>query len=435
MTSLYVLFVIAGMILSAVFAGAEKAIAPISHESLEKLTDANVRGAGLVMNMMENRRMFLLTLMCGKGISITIGTILLYLCFNTWLPMFQAAWIPALIAVIVAFYVFVVAESLFAPLIFSGEFESRISRFGFVLFFFYILLMPVVMPLYLLLSVAGREKVDPAEQEEAFLEMVKSQSESGVIEEEEGEMIKSIVELSQTTVREVMVPRIDMVAAEKNITFAELLDLFEKEGHSRIPVYEERIDNILGVIYAKDLLSHIINKGIENFDIKALKREAFFVPETKKISELLEDIKKNKVHIAIVVDEYGGTAGIVALEDLLEEIVGEIQDEYDTEEERDYVWVNDRAIIMDAGLDIDDVNTVLRTDIPDEYFDTLGGFIYNHLGYIPEDGEEMEWESIRFKIKEIIGNRISKVVVILPSNRQRNGKNGKNDVESTKKEE
>ena len=423
MISIYIICVAAGILLSAVFSGADKAIATMSLESLEKLADANVRGARSVIKMIGNRRRFMLMLTSGRTLSVILGTVFLYLTFNELSSMPRLSWIPFLMSIAVAYFLFVIAESLIAPFISAGEFEDRIARFGYLLFFFHILLIPIVMPVYLLLSLAGREKADPAEQEEAFLEMVKAQSESGVIEEEEGEMIRSIVELSQTSVREVMVPRIDMVAAEKEITLPELLDLFEEAGHSRIPVYEDRIDNILGVIYAKDLLTHIAGKGLDDFDIIALMREAYFVPETKNISELLEDIKKNKVHLIIVIDEYGGTAGIVALEDLLEEIVGEIQDEFDVEDERDFVWLNDRSIIIDAGLDVDDVNDILRTDIPSEHFDTLGGFIFHYLGYIPESGEEMEWESIRFKIKEINGNRISKVVVVLPSARQKNGRN------------
>ena len=209
-----------------------------------------------------------------------------------------------------------------------------------------------------------------------------------------------------------MVPRIDMIAVEKNISVEELLTLFKKWGHSRIPVYDDRIDNILGVIYAKDLLPVIAEKGKENFSIIETMRKAYYVPETKIISVLLKEFKKSKVHIAIVVDEYGGTAGIVALEDLLEEIVGEIQDEYD-QDERDYLWINDRIVLMDAGLGIDDVNEIIHADIHGDDFDTLAGFIYHQLGNIPVGGEEFSWENFTFTIREIIGNRISKVLVKL----------------------
>ena len=307
---------------------------------------------------------------------------------------------------------FVLTESFFARLISAGEYEHRVSRFANFLALFHVLLFPITFIIDLLLSVVIKEKTELAEKGEAFIELVKSESESGVIEQEEKEMIQSIFEFSDTTVKEVMVPRIDVVAAEKDIDVDDLIDLFQKEGHSRIPVYENRIDNILGVIYAKDLLTHILKKGKKDFSITGIMRDAYFVPEAKKISELLKELKKTKVHIAIVVDEYGGTAGIVALEDLLEEIVGEIQDEYD-QDERDYVWINKNTLLIDAGLDIDDVNEIIRTEIPNEHFDTLAGFIYHQLGYIPEGGEEIKWENITLKIKEIKGNRISKVIVKL----------------------
>ena len=366
--------------------------------------------------MIENKRRFLLMLLFGKKLSIIVGTVFLY----TFFFMKSSMWgltnsSSILLTIVVSVSAYTLTEGLFSKLISTGEYENRVPRFAIFLNFlvvFNILLLPFTFFIDYVLSVFIKKKSELAEKEEALKELVKSETEYGVIEQDEEEMIQSIFEFSDTTVKEVMVPRIDMIAAEKNISIDELIELFEKEGHSRIPVYEDRVDNILGVIYAKDLLAFISEKGKKGFSINEMIREAYFVPENKKISELLKEFKKTKVHIAIVVDEYGGTAGIVALEDLLEEIVGEIQDEYD-QDERDYIWMNDRTVLMDAGLDIDDVNEIIRTSIPNDNFDTLGGFIYNQLGFIPEGGEEIKWEDITFKIREINGNRISKVIVVL----------------------
>jgi len=416
MPVLMLIIFIVSLPVSVMFSGAEMAIGSISRDSLEKLAESKVRGASLILGMIENKRRFLLMLLYGKIVSIILGTVFLY----TFFFMKSSMWgltnsLSMLLTIVLSVFAYTLTEGLFSKLISTGEYENRISRFAIFLYFlvvFNILLLPFTFFIDYVLSVFIKRKSELAEKEEALKELVKSETEYGVIEQDEEEMIQSIFEFSDTTVKEVMVPRIDMVAAEKNISIDELIELFEKEGHSRIPVYESRVDNILGVIYAKDLLAFSSEKGKKDFSIKDMMREAYFVPENKKISELLKEFKKTKVHVAVVVDEYGGTAGIVALEDLLEEIVGEIQDEYD-QDERDYIWMNDRTVLMDAGLDIDDVNEIIRTNIPDENFDTLGGFIYNQLGFIPEGGEEIKWEDIIFKIKEIDGNRISKVIVEL----------------------
>ena len=401
------------LLVSVMFSGAELAIGNISRDSLEKLVDSKVRGASLILGMIENKRRFLLMLLSGKILSVVGGTVFLY----SFIFIESSKWslsnsLVMLLTIVLSVSAYVLTEGLFAKLVSIGEYENRVSRFAYFLFMFHIILLPVTFLIDFILSILIKESLELAEKEEAFIELVKSESESGVIEQEEREMIQSIFEFSDTTVREVMVPRIDMIAAEKSLPIDELLNLFEKEGHSRIPVYDERVDNILGVIYSKDLLTYISGKGKKDFSITEIMRDAYFVPENKKTSELLKEFKKNKVHIAIVVDEYGGTAGIVALEDLLEEIVGEIQDEYD-EDERYHVWIDDRTLVIDAGLDIDDVNEIIRTNIPNDNFDTLGGFIYNQLGFIPEGGEEVKWENIIFKIKEINKNRISKVLVKL----------------------
>jgi CBS domain containing-hemolysin-like protein len=396
------------------FSGGELAIGAISRDSIERLAENNIRGASITLFMIRNKRRFLLMLLSGRILAISGGTVFLHYLIMQIMNGFSMPYMSNIliggIVLVLSMITFVFSEGLFAKFISSGDYENRVPRFAYFLIIFHIFLFPITYLLDMVLSVVIEEEIEMAEKEEALIEMVKSESESGVIEQEEKDMIQSIIEFSDTTVKEVMVPRIDMVAAEKNIMIDELIELFKDKGHSRIPVYDARVDNIIGVVYAKDLLTNIAEKGNKGFTITDILRDAYFVPENKKISELLKDIKKNKVHLAIVVDEYGGTAGIAALEDLLEEIVGEIHDEYDIEE-RDYIWINDQTLLIDAGLDIDDVNEIIRTEIPNEHFDTLGGFIYNQLGFIPEGGEEVHWNGITFKITKIEGNRISKVLV------------------------
>ena len=407
---------------AVILSGAEITIGSISRDSLEKLMENKVRGASQIYGIIKNKRRFHLMFLSGRIIAIVIGTFFMYsFVFHEggkWAVTNIVNWFVIFFVSVLAF---ILAEGILAKLFSMGEYENTVPRYGYFLVMFHILLFPLTFFLDRILSVFIKENLEMAAKEEALMEFVKSESEAGVIEQEEKDMIQGVLDFFDTTVREVMVPRIDMVAVEKGISTDELISLFEKEGHSRIPVYDGRIDTIMGVIYAKDILPIIAEKGKKGFSITDTMRKAYYVPETKKISVLLKEFKKEKVHLAIVVDEYGGTSGIVALEDLLEEIVGEIQDEYDRDE-RDYFWINDHAVIMDAGLDIDDVNEIIHADIPGEDFDTLAGFIYHQLGVIPRGGEEFRWEDILFTIKEIDGNRISKVLVKLDEPLIRNRK-------------
>ncbi len=233
--------------------------------------------------------------------------------------------------------------------------------------------------------------------------------------EEEKEMIHGIEELPDTEVKEIMLPRPDMICADENSSLDQIRDLVKKGGHSRIPIYKENIDNITGIIHVKDLfLKEAQAKKITN--LSQLARKAYFVPETKKIDELLREFKRDKNHMAIVVDEYGGTAGLVTLEDILEEIVGEIQDEYDMEVPP-IQKLDDRTYRVDAKVSMEDLNEELGTDIAQKGFETVGGFIYDLVGSVPEEGKALEYKSERMRLKIIVekvkGQRIKTVKVTL----------------------
>ncbi len=249
----------------------------------------------------------------------------------------------------------------------------------------------------------------PFVTEEEIKVLVDAGEEEGVIEEEEKDMIYSIFELGDTLAREVMVPRIDVIALDVNTPMVAALDTIMEAGHSRIPVFQETIDNILGVLYAKDLLPYLRN-GRTDVPLKSILREAYFIPETKKASDLLPDLQQRRVHMAVVVDEYGGMAGLVTIEDLLEEIVGEIQDEYDTEEP--FVqYVNDDEYVFDARVDLDDLNRLMAVALPTEDNDTLGGFIYTELGKVPVVGDQVTYDNLELTVESVAGRRIKKVRV------------------------
>jgi putative hemolysin len=411
MTAAFVLGIFVTFLAGIMFSGAERSVGSMSRDSLEKMSENGVPGASMILAITGDKRRFRFMFLSGRIGSIAGGTILLLLLLRRTFTGGSAAE-PAVdaAAFVLAVVVFTAAEGIISRHVARGDNENAVSFFAPFIRLSHLILYPITTLFALAAPLFIKPDDELAEKEEALKELVKTESESGVIEEEEGEMVQSILTFADTSAREVMVPRIDVVAADIDIPIRDVIGLFKNKGHSRIPIYRERIDIIIGVIYAKDLLSAIAEKGIDAVKVSETMRKPYFVSETKKISELLEDLRNAKVHLAIVVDEYGGTSGIVALEDLIEEIVGEIQDEYDREE-RGYSWIDSRTVVMDGGMNIDEVNDILRTDIPSEDFDTLGGFLYHHLGFIPEGGEKIAWEDLTFTIREIVGNRIAKVVI------------------------
>jgi CBS domain containing-hemolysin-like protein len=239
--------------------------------------------------------------------------------------------------------------------------------------------------------------------------MAEVASEEEAIEEGEKDLIHSIFEFGDTLVREVMVPRPDMVSAPVTSTFQDVLDLMLRHGYSRIPLYNETVDDIAGVIYAKDLLRHM-HAGKQDAPLDKLMREPYFVPETKKVAELLREMQQRRVHIAIVLDEYGSTAGLVTIEDLLEELVGEIADEYDREEPQ-MEPLADGTYRVNGRLPIDDVNELLDVELPHEEWDTVGGLMYGLLGAVPTQGETVTFDNLVFTAEKVQGRRISKVLI------------------------
>ena len=231
--------------------------------------------------------------------------------------------------------------------------------------------------------------------------------EETVIEEDEKELLASVFEFGDKLVREVMVPRIDVASVPVDLPMLSALDIILKAGHSRIPVYNLSVDNVVGVLYAKDLLRYL-RDGRTDVSLEKILRPAYFVPESKKLDELLSELQVRRVHMAIVVDEYGGTAGIVTIEDLLEEIVGEIQDEFDAEEPT-VEAVADDQFLFDARVPLDEVNKLLGVELPADGGDTLGGFIYSQLGKVPAVGDTIEHESVKVEVLSVAGRRIKQV--------------------------
>lgn len=253
----------------------------------------------------------------------------------------------------------------------------------------------------------------PYVSEEMLRAMADTAAEEEVIEHGERTLIHSIIDFGDTLVRDVMVPRPDMVAVESRARIEDLVDIAISVGYSRIPVYGQGIDDVIGVVFVKDLM-RAAREGNEDEPVTTIMRDVQFVPESKRVAELMPEMQAGKYHMAIVVDEFGGTAGLVTLEDLIEELVGEITDEYDTDEiesER----LEDGTVVVNARMPIDEVNDLLTdSELPDGDWDTVGGLIYSQLGHVPTEGEQVEFEGHRLVAEEVSGRRIGKVRISPP---------------------
>ena len=241
-----------------------------------------------------------------------------------------------------------------------------------------------------------------------IFENKKDEESFSYLNHEEKNMIKGIVELSGTTVKEVMIPRIDVVFVSMDLPREEILKIVVESSHSRFPVFKGTIDNVVGILYTKDLLRIIVTK--QDIDIAKIIKPPYFIPESKKINSLLHEFKRRKVHIAIAVDEYGGVSGIVSLEDIIEEIVGDIQDEFD-EEEEDIIKVDENTYFCDTRAYIEDINEQLGLNLSHEDYDTLGGFVFDLFGKIPVEYEKVTYNGVNFIVQSMEGNKIKTIKI------------------------
>ena len=256
------------------------------------------------------------------------------------------------------------------------------------------------------------------EKHEEFLTDLEQHRMEGAVDEEEQEMIENVLDLSDRTAVQIMTPRTDVMAIDVRSDLEHVLETITSAGHTRVPVYEENIDRIIGIVYAKDLLGEI-GKDPKDFKLRDKMREVYFVPETKSLRTLLHEFQTEKLHIAVVLDEYGGTAGIVTLEDILEELVGEIADEYEETPAEPIQQIDERTIEVDARTYVDDLNDKFEVDLPEEEdYDTIGGFVFSQLGYIPKTGEQFRHDNLTFTISSAEARKIKRVRIEIESRQE-----------------
>lgn len=241
--------------------------------------------------------------------------------------------------------------------------------------------------------------------EREIQQLIDEGEQQGLISEDEGEMIQGIFSFRDTIAREIMVPRTDAVFASAETRLSDIIQLIIQSGHSRIPIFEENVDNIIGTVHAKDLLSHY---GIADLDVREIVRVPYFIPETKKISEVLHDLRDNKSHLAIVIDEYGGTAGILTLEDIIEEIIGDVMDEYDADQKL-LVEHDDGSITVNARLDVEELEDYLNVEFPEGKFESVGGFVISLLGRVPTANEELNYHDLQIVIEAASSRKIERI--------------------------
>ncbi|MBT3337219.1 MAG: HlyC/CorC family transporter [Anaerolineae bacterium] len=332
-----------------------------------------------------------------------------FLLIQSWTLTSPRAWLLQVVGlfaltVVMLLIEFTVESNALAD---PEEWALRLSSFGNLLVFVF---TPFVLLPLLLLDPQRVSKGTMAQMTEDDLRTwVETDEESGGLEREERRMIYEIFQFGETIAREIMVPRIDVLALDEDAaTLSSAVQAFLDSGYSRLPVYKESIDNILGLLYAKDLLG-TLSKSDDEVQLRELLREPYFIPETKKADDLLAEMQEKRFHMAIVVDEYGGVSGVVTLEDIIEEIIGEIQDEYDEREEAPFKKISEDEYIFQGLIDVDDFTDVTGVSLPEGDADTLAGFLYEQLGRVPQGGESVRVKGLLLTIEQVIGRRIRRV--------------------------
>lgn len=407
------------LIISAFFSGSEVALFSIDKKKLKEIQKDKKITSRYILNLLEYPRRLLVTILIGNNfVNVAASIIAVTLALDiAEVYRYDTAFVLLVQIIVLTILVLIFGE--ITPKVWASKYPVKFSRtISFPLYWVGVLIYPIAKTLTELIKFFT-SKVDFKKNKTAILtseltDLAELSKEQGTIEEEEHDLISGLVGFKSVTVREVMTPRVDIVAVSTETGFDELMKIIVESGHSRIPLYNENLDQIVGIIYAKDLLPYV-GKSDElknNLVLKNIARETIFVPESKYISELMHEFQSKNLHLGIVVDEYGGTSGLVSLEDILEEIVGEIRDEYDKEEEEITQITKDKYELL-GKTPIDELDELLgfKFSSEDDDYDTVGGFILSHAGTIPEENYTFEYENFKFTVKDVVNNRINTVIV------------------------
>ena len=417
MVFIYIFIFLVLLLLSGFFSASETAYFSLSSSDLERFRTKKDYPSRQVTQLHSNPKKLLITIVLGNTVvNIAAASLAAIFTLDICRALNLDQQLGILIDVIVVTFVILIFTEI-VPKVAAVKNAKRVAlNFSFPLTIFYYLFSPFVSIFHNLTEwlthILRVEKNKLLLTEDELRSLVDVGEEKGTLEQDEKKMIHSIFEFGETTVKEIMIPRIDMICISADSNITELLDLVQKNMHSRIPIYKEKIDNIIGVIYAKDLLPFSDRRKYVEINLEELVRPAYFVPEQKKIDELLREFQTQKIHIAIVVDEYGGTAGLVTLEDIIEEIVGEIQDEHDIEQPL-YKIISENEFVVDGGMDLEEINEELNISLPTpEDVETIAGFLYGLFGSVPKEKQKIDYNGYEFIIEKVIRRRIKQVRII-----------------------
>jgi len=416
---------------SAFFSGSEAALISLSRLHARGMVERGLPGAKAVLRLLDDRNRFLTTILVANTVVLLASDSLATVLFVQAGVPHAAVWSTAIMTVLLLIFGEILPKTIAVA---NNErwalrLSPLVARITWVL-------TPInsafIFITNLLVRPFGISPVPrgPFVTEDDIRNIVNVGAEQNVLEDEEREMIHSVIEFGDTIVREVMTPRPDMIAVEVESSSRRALDLVIADGYSKLPVYEETIDNVIGVVHDRELLIALSNGTLAATALRSLMRPVTLVPGNKRISQLLREMQKGKFSLAIVVDEYGGTAGLVTMEDLLEELVGEIRDEHDEGEEEPIRHISAHEAVVDAGVNIEDLNARLGTHLPHEEFETIGGLTVGMFGRLPREGESIETaDRVHLTIERTRGRRILSVRIAMPGV-SANGRMGDDEHES-----
>jgi gliding motility-associated protein GldE len=415
--SFQVVAFVALLLLSAFFSGSEVALFSMKGSAKAQMAEAQDRASRRVMQLLSTPRPVLVTILILNTTVNVMAAIIAAVATTQLAAQFQwSTTITVLGEVVVVTIVLLILSEITPKLIAARDPAKFSRRVSWVLLALHRLLSPMSKALAgMTQHVHGRfvQTRLPISADE-LKTMAEIGEAHGTIEEQERELIHSIVDFGETSVREIMVSRLDVVALPVTSTLAEALDLIRESGHSRMPLFVDHLDNILGIVHAKDLLPYLSDTvETRRMDWTRIARKPMFVPAGRKVDDLLKDFQTRKTHIAIVVDEYGGTAGLVTLEDVLEEVVGEIRDEHDESEEELYQRMRDGSYLCDGRMNLDDLNELLGTEMETDNldFETLGGLVFHLSGRVPRAGDRFTFENLELSVRSVVKRRVQDVVV------------------------
>ncbi|WP_440998637.1 hemolysin family protein [Fodinibius sp. SL11] len=416
--TIQIVLIILGLFFSALFSGSEVAFFSIVNQQ-DLLTNRDTEGSPdyMLSKMFAYPRRLLATILICNTFANIVASVLAAVVAGNIVAYFGLSefLIYTLEVIVLTFMILILSEITPKVIAINNPLNSarQLSSFVYVLF---MLLKPIsTLIASSTLSLEERlPKLNSKMTSEDIMTMAEVSEQEGSIKSDEREIIENVIEFGTTTVREIMTSRVNIVAISTDNSLNEVLQLIREKGLSRMPIYENDLDNILGVIHSKDVLPYI-NSDIERTTInwRTIARKALFVPSTKKVDDLLRDFQQEKTHIAIVVDEYGGTEGLITLDDILEEIVGEISDEYDDVEESLYTKFKSGVYIFDAKIDLDDMEDILNMELTsgDDEYETLGGLVYHLTERIPNVGERVYYNNMELTIHSVKNNRVKKLRV------------------------